>query len=705
MRCWDGYERVPGTIEGTKGSCRKSTRKSPVKKRTSPPIKRKHCKSPKRCNNSSKKRRKSKKTSVKRRKSKKTSIKRRKSKKTSVKRRKSKKTFVKRRKSKKTSPKKRKYKKKTNIQEALYLRSNIDGPLIRISPPNEKSAELKSANIIESEAAKKLEMIESLIGQDSNCKKYIENPYLTMPLEEKNRLKNELLQKISNGGTLSKEDDDALEYLVDAITADPEEVKKKETFGIKWVEKYMMPVKDGLSQGEFWYKQISQFVLSDTLMSYNTMSTKRIPIYENISRSTNIIDSATGQGSESWQELMNSLCDSQENGYNILDKIMTLKKEVEKLDKEIGVGKVTDQKQKTEEREEKKNELNETMTELDNVYKKIYEVKFGLTELISSNNSLSENLETYWETPMSVLLPNNKTVKSVFENAKQENPLILSDFDSSSLNCDLKQVKNLEKYKLFENEPSMDCSIAKQAFKLKILANNMSTDPLLVFKSIDPVKGEKKKDDLPYKLKGDKFYQKKGFETLASFIRNKDINLGTQMPKGGMTKCELLALYYFLTNVATPVDKSFIPKILEMITRAVDISADDDDFRDPEIIIEKMKENNQDPDLFYRALYLTMPIPKDTSDIMKIYKGLEISDNQFLQYEKSGKARIAAEKLKETFVSAKTALEDAIEMEKTKDYEGASELLNGPTRALVQSVENATKAGVEPEILDKARDL
>ena len=29
MKCWKGYERVPGTAQGAKGSCRKS---SPIKK-------------------------------------------------------------------------------------------------------------------------------------------------------------------------------------------------------------------------------------------------------------------------------------------------------------------------------------------------------------------------------------------------------------------------------------------------------------------------------------------------------------------------------------------------------------------------------------------------------------------------------------------------------------------------------------------------
>ena len=32
LACWDGYERVPGTVKGAKGSCRKTTSSGPAQK-------------------------------------------------------------------------------------------------------------------------------------------------------------------------------------------------------------------------------------------------------------------------------------------------------------------------------------------------------------------------------------------------------------------------------------------------------------------------------------------------------------------------------------------------------------------------------------------------------------------------------------------------------------------------------------------------
>ena len=683
MKCWDGYERVPGTLVGAKGSCRKS----PVKKRTESSAKRKYYKSQKRCNISSIKRRKSKKTSVKRRKSKKTSIKRRKSKKTSIKRRKS--------------------KKKTNIQEALYLKSGPDGPLVRISPPK-KPWELEITNTVDSEAnsnaVRKLEILETLLEDDSRCKKYIKNPYLTLSLKEKQNLKDELVKKLNDGENLTNKEETDLEFLVDAIAADPEEVEKKKTFGTKWFEKYMSsPVEDELSQGEFWYKTIDQFVPPNYFASYSTGNVKVVQIYQNIARATNIIDSASGDdnATDKWRKLISKLCTLQENAYSILKEITDLKNEIYNLSDQINKGKLTDQRELVADRDRKENELKRQGNYLDDAYIKINNIKSELTELESQNNSLSERLMTYWETPISVLLPNSKTVKPIFATAKENDPLILSDFDSSSPDCTLNQVKNMGKTMLFEDEPSSDCSIAKKAFKLKSLATNMATDPLLIFKSVIPNQ-KQNGEDLPYKLTGPKFYQQQAFETLASFAVPKKINPGTQMSRGGMTKCEQLALYYFLDKLAAPADSSGIPKILEMIRSNVPIT--DDDIRDPESIIEEMKKN-KNPDLFYRALYLTMPIPRYTDDILKIYKALEISDKQFLQYEKGIIISTATEKLKNTIDTTNIALENAKKLGENKDYTGAIETLNSPTSYLVVLTNQAVKAGVTGLVIDEAKQL
>jgi len=738
MKCWDGYERVPGTIEGTKGSCRKSTRKSPVKKRTKAPIKRKYYKSPKRCNNSSKKRRKSKKTSIKRRKSKKTSVKKRKSRKTSVKKRKSKKTSVKKRKSrkisikkrkyKKTSMKKRKYKKKT---ESLYLvTSTKDGPCFRhISPSIEKSDELETTNTVDTEAnsqaVKKLEMIESLLADDPKCAIYMKNPYLLIPYEEKKELQAKLIGKISAGENITIAEENALEELDKAIKVDPVEVKMKEDAQAKWNKKYMEDGDDGQpSQGKFWYEKINQFVLPTRFISYSMDAAKRRSKYENIYRANGIFEKTQRK---IWLEKFLNLCKKEEEAKELRTKKKNLEENIE-----LYTGKIQNTS-KTTDIDEFKKQLDADNVTLRSNAGILQDVYSGMR---TNNNELqfskeeSESLNIYWQCPMNVLLPDNKDTVPGYAAARENNELIFRNFDIESLEkCTVEEVKKLRPNGMLfsgENEASSDCHIAKEAYKLKILAANMTLNPLIIFKCIEPQIDEynARAVPLPNKIAGGPlFVGEKAGITIAGFAIRKKLNNSTRFPTDGMAKCELLALYYFLTNVASPVNNAGMDIVYSTISSLIPVDdGEDDDFRDPGNIIEKINSTanfmrspdtitlQRDIDLFYRALYLTMtppwveedPVTERMRQTELIEQGLKTSDEQFLEYYKIEQENRNIEEASSVIKAAKTVLEGIGVLQSGKHYQ---EIIQRSTGEIDKLTVAKDKTGVSASLKKEAAEL
>ena len=684
MKCWDGYQRVPGTIEGTKGSCRKRTaasQKSNVKTRVSPKRRSKPRKvSPKRT--------KSRKVSPKRRsKPRKVSPKRTKSRKVSPKRTKPRKVSPKRTKSRRISPKK-----KTSIRESLTYSIQNDGVSINNLPVTK--------DISNSEAARKLEILESLLLSDEKCSKYIKNPFLTLPYEEKQNMLASLLQK-SYSGNISDEEEKNLEYLENAVKSDPVKVREEKEYREQWILKYMSPGKGEdnekylPSQAEFWYNTIIKYVPPSDFASYNTSSKRVVKMFENIYRATNINNNFT---SENAKNLAFELYSYQKQSYDAMNKLTVLKDELKEQQDKLKIIPATEAMEVNKIIDSKNALIDEQNTLLSTLNSEIIKIKNQIEQLENFNNS------AYWETPMSVLLTNDEKTKTKLTQAQNTDPLILSDFDLPDLTCPLKKVQAMNKNMLFDYEPYSDCLIERDAYKLKMFAANISTKPLLAFKSIAPV-SQNKPNEPGYKLQGEDFYQTNAYNTLAGFVKPKKLNISTKMPESGLVKCEMLAMYYFLDKIVEKPKDANIPSVLEMIVKNVPIT--DDDIRDPQDSIDQMLSSEDSIDSFFRTLYLTMSVPEyNNTDTKNIYKALEISDEQFSQFLTSQKRESAVSKLIDLTKQASEAFEQSQMLKQSGNLEEAIQKLSikTPLSSAINNVKKYT-TGLEynnaVEVLEK----
>ena len=654
MKCWDEYERVPGT----KGSCRKriaASQKSNTKTRVSP-----------------KRRSKPRKVSPK---------KRSKVRKVSPKRTKSRKVSPKRTKSRRISPKK-----KTSIRESLTYSIQNDGVSINNLP-----------DISNSEAARKLEILETLLLSDEKCSKYIKNPFLTLPYQEKQNMLASLLQK-SFSGNISDEEEKNLEYLENAVKSDPVKVQEEKEYREQWILKYMSPGKAEdnekylPSQAEFWYNTIIKYVPPSDFASYNTSNKRVIKMFENIYRATNINNNFT---SENAKNLAFELYSYQKQSYDAMNKLAVLKDELKEQQDKLKIIPATEVNKIIDSKNALIDEQNTLLSALNS---EIIKIKNQIEQLENFNNS------AYWETPMSVLLTNDEKTKTKLTQAQNTDPLILSDFDLPDLTCPLKKVQTMNKNMLFDYEPYSECLIERDAYKLKMFATNISTKPLLAFKSIAPVT-ENKPNEPGYKLQGEDFYQTKAYNTLAGFIKPKKFNISTKMPESGLAKCEMLAMYYFLDKIVEKPKDANIPSVLEMIIKNVPIT--DDDIRDPQDSIDQMLSSEDSIDSFFRTLYLTMSVPEyNNTDTKNIYKALEISDEQFSEFLTRQKRESAVSKLVDLTKQASEALEQSQMLKQAGNLEEAIEKLSIKT-ALSTAINNVKKytTGLEysnaVEVLEK----
>ena len=637
MKCWDGYERVPGTISGTKGSCRKRTtviKKSNMKRRVSP-----------------KRRSKPKKVVPKRTKSRRVLPKRRsKPRKVSPRRTKSKRVSPRRTKSKRVSPKK-----KTSIQESLTYSTENDGVSINNLPVT------KDDN--NSEAARRLEVLETLLSRDEKCSQYIKNPFLTLPYEEKvNRLE-VLLKKVENEG-INIEEEKQLEYLESAVNGDPEKVEEEEKYREKWVSKYMTPGKNLESQAEFWYNTIIKYVPPPDIASYTTENKRVIKMFENMYRATNINNNFT---SENAKKLAFDLYNYQKQSYDVMSKLAELKNELKENQAQLKMVPVTKISEVKNEIDRKNALIDEQNAVLSTLNSEIISIKNQIKQLENFNNS------AYWETPMSVLLTDDESTKTKLTEAQNTDPIILSNFVLPALSCPLNKVQTMNKNMLFDYESNPDCLLERDAYKLKIFAINISTKALLTFKSIASVTPDKPTDPR-YRLQGGEFQGPKTYNTLAGFIEPKKLNTRTKMPESGLAKCEMLAMYYFLDKVVQKPKDANIPSILEMIIKKVPIT--DDDIRDPQNSIHEMLSSKHSIDSFFRTLYLTMTVPEYNTDTKNIEKALEISDEQFSQYLLSEKRENLISKLIDITRQASEAFEDSQNLKKDGNVEEAIQKLS-----------------------------
>jgi hypothetical protein len=657
MKCWDGYERV----SGTKGSCRKRTivtKKSNMKTRVSP----KRRSKPKKV---SPKRTKSRLVMPKRRsKPKKVSPKRTKSKRVSPKRTKSKRVSPKRTKSKRVSPKK-----KTSIRESLTYSTENDGVSMNNLPVTKDDGN--------SAAARRLEVLESLLSRDEKCSKYIKNPFLTLPYQEKVNMLAALFNKAFTGD-INDEEEKNLEYLESAVNGDPVKVQEEKAYREKWVSKYMSPGKNLPSQAEFWYNTIIQYVPPPEIASYTTENKRVIKMFENMYRATNINNNFT---SENAKKLAFDLYNYQKQSYDAMSKLAELKDELKEQQDQLKIVPVTKISDVNKIIDSKNALIDEQNAALSTLNSEIISIKKQIKELENFNNS------AYWETPMSVLLTDDESTKTKLAEAQSTDPLILSDFVLPGISCPLNKVQTMNKNMLFDYESNSDCLLERDAYKLKIFASNISTKALLTFKSIASVTPDKPTDP-GYRLQGGEFQGPKTYYTLAGFIVPKKLNISTKMPESGLAKCEMLAMYYFLDKVVQKPKDANIPSILEMIIKKVPIT--DDDIRDPQDSINEMLNSEDSIDSFFRTLYLTMTVPEYNTNTKNIQKALEISDEQFSQYLLSQKRESLVSKLIEITKQASEALEESKMLKQAGNVEEAIQKLSIKT-PLFTAIDKAKK--------------